>query len=252
MEEVAKRTVLSDFFRSLFSVFFPDNCRLCERPLEEWTRVPVCRACLDSLPPLPTRAGRCETCGLPLASAVWSTCEECATGEYHFRRARSFGSYQDDLREAIHLLKYAGMTPLAKPLGARLAAVYRAEWEAGEVDAVVAVPLARARQRQRGYNQALLLARELARACGLPVIERACRRVRPTAPQTGLTRAQRLENLRGAFTAGRDARLLDGKRLLLVDDVFTTGATLSACARTLLSAGASEVHAITVARTLHE
>jgi ComF family protein len=234
----------------LFSVFFPDNCRLCQEPLEEFTRAPVCRACLAGLRPLRARAGVCPGCGLPLDSAAGGQCRQCAQGEYDFKQARSFGSYDGALRELLHLFKYARMRPLAAPLAARMAEVLEREWGAGQFDALVAVPLARDRQRERGYNQAQLLALELERRCRLPVLDGALSRVRATAPQTGLTRAQRLENLRGAFAAGPRAAGLDARRILLIDDVMTTGATLSVCARVLSRAGAASVCALTVARTL--
>jgi len=240
---------LSHFFHSLFSLFFPDICRVCEEPLERFTLVPVCRACLEGLRGLQARAGICEGCGLPLAAAG-GRCRQCQQGDYEFEQARSFGAYDGVLREVLHLFKYRGMTPLAAPLAARMAEVLKREWAADRFEALVAVPLARGRERERGYNQAALLARELGRQCGLPVLEGVCRRVRATPPQTGLTRAQRLENLRGAFAPGPRAALLAARRILLIDDVFTTGATLSACIRVLRKAGAESVCALTVARTL--
>ena len=178
-------------------------------------------------------------------------CGHCVQREYAFDRARSYGAYEGTLRELIHLFKYRGMRPLARPLSACLVEVVRAEAAAGAGpwDAIVAVPLAPGRERERGYNQARLLAAELARAIEVPVIDGVLRRVRATPPQTQLTRAQRLENLRGAFAPGRRASRVDGRGVLLVDDVFTTGATLSACARVLRQARASRVTAFTVART---
>lgn len=195
-------------------------------------------------------AALCGGCGIPLEAIGVEQCGRCAAGEYDFDRARSFGAYEGSLREILHLFKYRGMRPLAAPLATRIAAVLEREWTTAEFDAIVAVPLAAARRRERGYNQAELLARELARRRGLPLLEEVCVRARPTQPQTGLTRAQRLENMRGAFAPGPRAALLSGRRILLVDDVLTTGATLSVCAHVLKKAGARSVAALTVARTL--
>ena len=128
--------------------------------------------------------------------------------------------------------------------------MFQREWSGADFDALVAVPLARQRQRERGYNQAELLARELSRLLPLPLLEGTSRRVRATPPQAGLTRAQRLENVRGAFAPGPRAVLLADRSVLLIDDVMTTGATLSACSRVLLRSGARRVCALTVARTL--
>lgn len=238
------------FFHALFSVLFPDSCRLCEEPLDRFTWAPVCRPCLDGLLPLRAAAGLCAQCGTPRQAPGAEVCGRCAAGEYDFDQARSFGAYEGALRELVHLLKYRRMSALARPLGRRLAEAFAREWKRGDFDAVVAVPLSAARRRERGYNQAELLARELARRCGVPCQRDTCRRVRATPPQTGLTRAQRLENLRGAFAAGPRAAELSGKRILLVDDVFTTGATLTVCSQALRRAGARRVCALTVARTL--
>ena len=237
------------FFHSLFAVLFPDQCRLCAEPLEELTRVPVCRRYLQDLHPLRTGAGLCHCCGIPREVAAGALCARCTAGEYDFQQARGFGAYDGALRQVVHLFKYQGMRPLAAPLAERLAVVFhQQQWDGGEFSGLVAVPLARA--RQRGFNQAHLLARELGRRVGLPVLEDTCRRIRPTALQTGLTRAQRLENVRGSFAPGPRATLLAGRDILLIDDVLTTGATLSACARSLRQAGARRVCALTVARTV--
>ena len=250
--EVARfDSTTGQFFHSLFAVLFPDQCRLCAEPLEELTRVPVCRPCLQNLHPLRTGAGLCHCCAIPREVAAGSLCARCTAGEYDFPQARGFGAYDGALREVLHLFKYQGMRPLAAPLAERLAVVFhQQQWDGGGFAGVVAVPLARARQRQRGFNQAHLLARELGRRVGLPVLEDACRRIRATALQTGLTRAQRLENVRGSFAPGPRATLLAGRDILLIDDVLTTGATLSACARTLRQAGARRVCALTAARTV--
>ncbi len=241
----------SGFFHSLFSVFFPDQCRLCREPLQEYTPAPVCRVCLEAIHPLPAPAGLCRCCGLPLDASIGGQCRDCANGEYGFAQARSYGAYDGALREIIHLLKYAGMRPLARPLAGHMAAVAVSNgWTASEFAGIVAVPLAPERLRRRGFNQAELLAREVGRRLGLLLLKDACHRARATDVQTGLTRAQRFENMRAAFTAGRGAASIGGRDLLLVDDVLTTGATLSACARALQAAGARRVCCLTAARTL--
>ncbi len=241
------------FFHSLFSVLFPDRCRVCEEPLAHFTRVPVCRPCLEGLRPLRPGlgGGLCRCCGVPREAVIAEVCEQCASGQYDFAQARSFGAYEGALRQVIHLFKYQGMRPLAAPLAERLARVAAQEqWTAAGFQGIVAVPLAPARQRQRGYNQAELLARELGRRLRLSVLKGVCRRVRATPLQTGLTRTQRFENMRGAFGPGPGAALVAERDVLLIDDVFTTGATLSACARAIRQAGAGRVCALTVARTL--
>ena len=234
-ESVRLASTTGQLFHSLFAVLFPDQCRLCAEPLEELTRVPVCRRCLEDLRPLPPGAGLCHCCGIPREVATWPLCARCAAGEFDFQQARSFGAYEGALRHVVHLFKYQGMRPLAAPLATRLAAVFhQQQWDGAAFAGLVAVPLAR----------------ELGRQLGLPVLGDTCRRVRATALQTGLTRAQRLENVRGSFAPGPRGHLLAGRDILLIDDVLTTGATLSACARTLRRAGARRICALTVARTV--
>ncbi|HXE75246.1 MAG TPA: ComF family protein [Candidatus Xenobia bacterium] len=176
-------------------------------------------------------------------------CGACRQGETIFDRLRSFGTYDAELRQLIVLLKYNRLRPLAKLLGGWLAAVVQQNPDLAEVDALVPVPLYPKRQRARGYNQAELLARELAKWTRLPVEPGALQRIKDTPSQTGLTPAQRVENVRGAFAARSK---LDLRRILLLDDVCTTGATLNACARVLKHAGAEEVKAVTVARVAQE
>jgi len=177
-------------------------------------------------------------------------CGDCVQHPPSFDLARSYGVYGGALRDLVHLLKYQGMTPLAGRLGQLMVeAAQRQECvEAyAACDAVVALPLDAERRRQRGYNQAELLAREVARGLRLPLWPEACRRTRQTSPQAGLTRPQRRANVQGAFAA-EPTRVAD-KTILLVDDVMTTGATLSACSRALFQAGAHRILALTLART---
>jgi len=160
--------------------------------------------------------------------------------------ARSLGEYGGVLRELLHLLKYDGMDPIGRRLGERLAETSDASVE--QCEALVAVPLDSARQRARGYNQAERIARAVARRMKLPLLPAsALRRVRPTTTQIGLSRQERRDNMKDAFAANRV--LVDGRRVLLIDDVMTTGATLDSCARALRAAGARDVLALTVART---
>jgi len=154
-----------------------------------------------------------------------------------------FGSFEGPLRELIHLFKYAGMKALAKPLGAQLAAALPRDQR---FDVVVPMPLHWKRRWQRGFNQSELLARFTARRCGVPMIN-AVRRVRATRNQAGLSNAKRRGNVSGAFGVAKPDAIA-GRRVLLIDDVMTTGATASACARVLKRAGATSVAVLTLAR----
>jgi len=233
-------------FDRVFSFVFPDECRLCEQPLQEISRVPVCRTCLAK--PVPLEAEYfCVQCRSPFRNRFpldeQGRCALCRRGVRGFEAAYSFGFYEDELRELIQLFKYGRVPTLAKPLGRLLALALPREQS---FDLIVPMPLHWRKRWQRGFNQSALLAHEIGRRIHVPV-RNALRRVRNTATQAGLTNAKRRLNVSGAFRAKR-AAALTGKRILLVDDVMTTGATAASGARALKRAGAREVVLLTLAR----
>ena len=233
---------------AVFTVFFPDQCRVCERPLDGFTRAPVCAACLDSLVAAdPSNA--CRRCGQAVASGpLPEGCSLCRDSPPPFDAAASFGLYEGNLRRLIHLLKYEKMLPLAQPLAGRMASQLP---RFGAIDFVVPVPLFWTKKYLRGFNQSALLAKLLAARTAAGYRPRALRRTRRTAAQAGLSDSERITNVGGAFSA-RPALGLEGRRVLLVDDVMTTGATLAAAAGALKQAGASYVGALTIARAVRE
>ena len=208
--------------------------------------MPVCRACLKSPEPLAADYF-CIACRTPFQNQYAldedGQCRLCRAGLRGFDFAYSFGAYEGTLRDLIHLYKYARMQPLAGPLSDLMAAALPRDQR---FDAVVPVPLHWWRQWQRGFNQSELLARPLARRCGIPVL-RALRRGRATRVQAGLAGSRRRQNVTGAFHVRRPERVR-GLRILLIDDVMTTGATASACAAELKRAGAKCVALLTAAR----
>lgn len=223
---------------------FPDDCRLCQRPLRGYSRIPVCGECLRAPEPLAAEYF-CVSCRTPFQNRYplddQGRCALCRAGLRGFDSACCFGAYEGALRRLIHLLKYGGMRPLAGRLGDFLMAALPREQR---FDAIVPLPLHWRRRWRRGFNQSELLAREVGRRTGIPV-RRLARRVRSTPPQAGLGNAARRRNMAGAFRARAAA---SGLRILLVDDVMTTGATGSACALALKRAGARSVTLLTLAR----
>jgi len=171
-------------------------------------------------------------------------CALCRMGLRGFDAVYSYGSYEGTLRQLVHLFKYGGVRPLARPFGRFMIQALPRD---ASFDVIVPMPLHWFKQWQRGFNQADLLAREIGNKWGVPV-RNLIRRRRATSPQAGLTNAKRRANVRGAFRIAR-GKPLQGMRVLLVDDVVTTGATASACARVLKRAGAAHVALLALART---
>jgi ComF family protein len=244
---------------ALLAALLAPACAVCDALLDQPTQGCVCSNCWRSIrsitPPI------CDRCGDPLPRENQSlipnlqslvghprspVCARCCNGESAVDRARAVGEYEGTLREVIHALKYSARLSLAQPLALRMR--QRASDLLEEVDCVVPVPLHWRREYQRGFNQA----REIARYLGPPLVEALCRR-RATRAQVELAADRRRANVAGAFVARRrwlPGPSVRGKKVLLIDDVSTTGATLEACAQVLKASGASAVFALTAARVV--
>ena len=247
----ALRTEASRAAGALLGLFLPGACRVCEQSLADPSRLPVCSRCLESFQRI--SAPICSLCGRPLGP--WVTvgqepprCQLCRKDTYAFSLARSYAIYDQAMTRAIILLKYEAVTPLGEWFGARLEGLVRDSPGMLAADVVVPVPLHPARRRERGYNQAELIARPLPRRLKLPLREALLVRTRPRPDKLKLSRKERWTTVRGAYAPSPGARI-DNLRIILVDDVFTSGATLDACSRALRQAGAKQVFALTVART---
>jgi ComF family protein len=219
----------------LADLFYPERCVGCERRSSDV----LCRTCFETLPMVGSPV--CGRCGLPTAFATF-VCEECKNVDFGFESARAPLKYEGVGKKIVHALKYRGYKQVVERLAIPLMLETLGD---GRFDAVVPVPLHRSRLRKRGFNQAELLARGVAERMKATVSD-TLRVVRSTRDQVELSAAQRRANVAGAYVATQPLR----GRLLLVGDVFTTGATMSACAATLLRAGAKEVHAVSLCRTV--
>ena len=229
----------------LLSLVFPAQCPACQAALRHPSRGPVCEGCWAALP---RHRGLACGCGQPLESPG-AACARCRRGLAPFRFGASLGPFEGALRVAVHELKYKGRRSLARRLAQELFARPDAAELLASAALLVPVPLHARRRTERGFNQAELIARELGSLCGLPVDGRAlCRRV-DTPSQTGLSAAARRSNVASAFTVAHPGAVC-GRVVVLVDDVITTGATVRACARALLAAGAREVRVLAAARAL--
>ena len=217
----------------------------------------LCPACLEECQWL--RSPLCSRCGIMFISRVGGDhrCSDCLSDNGYYGRARAVGVYQGGLMALVHQLKYRGRLALAAPMGRMLYDTFNHYWRERRVDLVVPIPLHPRRLRRRGFNQAALLLRAWQRAADRdpaaamrPVAAmRTLVRSRRTRSQTGLSRRERQRNIRGAF-AVHDREGICQKHVLLLDDVFTTGATVEEAARTVLAAGAAAVDVLTFARTL--
>jgi len=264
------RKLLHRLWRVAHETVFPGRCLVCgsffTRPRPDGTmKMPgtaglgaeLCTACLKQV--LAIQPPVCSACGMPFAARQGSDhlCARCIRSPRAFTRARCALVYDRAVIPAVHAFKYAGRVRMAAPLGAMMLAVFRSQWEPGSIDLVLPVPLHPKRMRSRGFNQAYLLVRSwgLPENCpkppsSQPVLKRELIiRRRHTASQSTLDRRRRTKNIRGAF-ALTDRSQIQGRSILLIDDVYTTGATVDECARLLLEGGARQVDVLTLARAV--
>lgn len=236
---------LPNLFRGLVSLFYPPFCAVCAGAIGP--NESLCASCAEQAPRI--RPPFCAKCSQPFAGAISGsfTCANCANRVLHFEAGVSPYRSRGVVREVVHSFKYGRQIHLRHLLGRWMGEALADPRLAGRrFDLVVPVPLHPTRQRERGFNQAELLAAALQRSSGLPGRD-VLQRTRYTATQTQFDRSERMENLRGAFRLRHGSNVQD-LRMLLVDDVLTTGSTLSECASVLRDAGALSVHAVTVAR----
>lgn len=232
--------------KALLDLALPPRCHLCRCFIPEAGPLHLCPACHDQLPLLSSPC--CSICGQPFADAGHDhPCGACLLQPPPWEAARSAVLFDGGCRDLIHAFKYRHRFHLRRPLALLTARQLGGFVAESNADLVAPVPLHPRRLRQRGFNQSLLLAEILQKEWQLPLQRQLLQRTRYTTSQTELSAEQRAINLRGAFSVP-DSTVLINKRVLLVDDVFTTGATLTECSRCLLQAGAAAVLCVTVAR----
>jgi competence protein ComFC len=227
---------LYHFFWSAVDWIYPPNCGGCKKFGDRW-----CTDCKNQTALVGPQI--CSKCGNFYNEG--GLCPRCSASLPPYQALRSWGIFMGPLREAIHRLKYQHDIGLAEALSHHLIEFYRTlGWK---VDIILPVPLSSTRQQERGYNQSELLALPLALACGISHKPKAISRIRNTRSQVGLKAAERIENVEGAFFARKE--IVKGKSIMLVDDVTTSGATISASAGALMDAGALAVYGLTLARS---
>ena len=252
-------TIPARIIRAFTEALFPATCLVCGSFFhsDSGERVDclrllapfVCPACLAVF--LPVASPLCIQCGAVFISREGEDrlCGTCIESPKRFRIARACGVYDETLMALVHCFKYDGKIQLARPLGSLLLSGYFHYWKMDDIDLIVPVPLHVKRFRERGFNQSYLLVKDWAQmSFQTPTVERnVLVRKRKTDPQTGLGRKRRITNIKDAFSVSDPSKIF-GKRVLLVDDVYTTGATVDECSTALRRAGAKQVDVLTLAR----
>lgn len=227
------------FYRSTWSaldLLFPPVCGGCEKTGSRW-----CEDCQSKVKIL--NGIVCEVCGLPQEQV--GTCKTCLADKPHFRMLRAWTIFEDPIQNALHKLKYRKDMSMGDAIAYHmLPFVEKLNWQ---IDIMIPTPLGRDRIKQRGYNQVAMIAKPLAMALQVQYAPNELTRKKETRTQVGLTKVERKKNVEGAFQAGVSVKR---KNIVVMDDVSTTGATLSSIAKTLYDAGAENVYALTVARAL--
>ncbi len=225
--------------KGALDLLFPRRCPICDRPVHPFGGL-ICRACAEELHTkmLTERDALCCRCGKPLADARRELCRDCQRTAHAFRRGCAAYRYRD-ISGALYRLKYEGRAEYAEWMGQQIAVRLSEEFRTERMDALTPVPISRERLRRRGYNQAALLARSVSKAAGIPVQESYLVRRTDTAVLRGMGAAERRSKIKNAFIA--PVHDVESKVIMLIDDIYTTGATMDACAASLLQRGAAAV-----------
>lgn len=235
---------MSKYTNIILNLLFPLKCEVCHKKLPLTAAKRICSSCWHNIQLITDRY--CQRCGKPMLVET-ALCVDCyGNDSLYFGRIRSAGVYTGNLREAIHRFKYSGRSMLRNELGELLLSTYNRHFSFYAPDYILPIPLHRKQKRKREYNQTEILARHLSKNCHVPVYGDGLIRVKETKPQFELNKKERRENVRDAFALSRK-RWVKNKRVLLIDDICTTGATLNECAKVLHKNAAAEVNGLVLA-----
>lgn len=237
--------ILQQTLETALTFLYPAQCRVCEKQLGLESVPYMCGECWDDIPLI--EPPWCEMCGIPNTEGK---CDACATTPPPFGKLRTIAYYESALQQAIHLFKFEKRTSLAKPLTQLTMEHIPDDCDITAYDFILPIPIHKKRLRERGFNQATLLANGIAKTTGIQVLTDALGRHRNTSPQSSLDREARQTNIIGAFELQQN-EVVRNKRILVLDDVYTTGATVREAVKVLWDADPIEVDVLTLARALN-
>ncbi|TAN41160.1 MAG: ComF family protein [Nitrospirae bacterium] len=229
---------------AVINILFPSACPVCKNDSDGFLHAPFCASCWAKIEPY--KGPACPVCGEPAVSGHASVCGHCIKNKQPFTKVFFYGIYDGVLKEAIHRFKFCGTRRLGNPLGAFLLQAVLERTTMQNIDCIVPVPMHKTGLIERGFNQTAALAAVISEKTGTPLLNNALVKNRITRPQYELDRDERQKNLKGAFSS---SGTINGLRVLLVDDVVTTGATVRECAKTLRKKGAADVCIAALARS---
>jgi ComF family protein len=240
---------LKQFLDNISAIIFPPQCLACEEIINSPANPAFCGHCREKIRFI--TGSICPVCGKPFwnSPAVSHICGSCLENRPYFIQARAVANFETIIMEAIHRFKYGRNISLGNALGSFMADFHFPDFDFTEYTLLIPVPLHIKRLRERGFNQSLLLAYKLGGKYKLPVNFSLIKRRKATLTQTGLNKTEREENIKGAFVVIDEKKVCD-ENIILIDDVYTTGATINECAKTLLKTGAQKVAALTLARVI--
>ncbi|MBM4270617.1 MAG: ComF family protein [Deltaproteobacteria bacterium] len=242
--------ILKRILAGLADLVFPPRCLSCDVIVDYQNTFPFCGSCSNEIHFI--TAPLCSRCGIPFPGSAGGNhlCGDCITSPPPYSVARSLGRYETILLETIHRFKYHGKIATGKILGKMMAEFDYPELSIADYSLIMPVPLHPKRLRERGFNQSLILSREIIKKFPVMLDFMTLSRHIYTDPQINLGKVERESNVRGVFRV-RDARKIQGQKIILIDDVYTSGSTVKECARVLRNCNAAEVAVLTIARTVH-
>jgi ComF family protein len=240
---------LNEALRDIADVIFPPQCLGCTEILQQQSLQAFCETCKEKIRFI--TGSLCPICGMAFmdSPAPDHLCGNCLESKPSFCLARAVASYETLILDAIHQFKYGRNISTGAVLASFMAEFNFPDFDFTDYSLIIPVPLHIRRLRERGFNQALILAKSIGKKYRIPVNFSLLKRRKFTLTQTGLDKKEREKNMKGAFTVIDNAKI-EGKNIILIDDVYTTGATINQCTKTLIQAGAGKVAVLTLARVL--